>query len=91
MVFVFSELLSVDLLSISFDVIIQIIKVIRDIENTADSVFCSHGAGVNVKWNKVKEFVHLEDIKTVTELAQENYFFKLLNSAKKEGDKPAHK
>ncbi len=32
----------------------------RDVENTADSVFCSHGAGVNVKWNKVPEFVHLD-------------------------------
>lgn len=32
----------------------------RDIENSADSVFCSHGAGVNVKWNKVPEFVHLD-------------------------------
>ncbi len=32
----------------------------RDIENSADSVFCSHGAGVNVKWNKVSEFVHLD-------------------------------
>jgi len=32
----------------------------RDIENSADSVFCSHGAGVNVKWNKVPEFAHLD-------------------------------
>ena len=32
----------------------------HDVENTADSVFCSHGAGVNVKWNKVPEFVHLD-------------------------------
>ncbi|MDO5441088.1 MAG: TetM/TetW/TetO/TetS family tetracycline resistance ribosomal protection protein [Bacillota bacterium] len=32
----------------------------RDVENTADSVFCSHGAGVNVKWNKVPDFVHLD-------------------------------
>jgi len=32
----------------------------RDLENTADSVFCSHGAGVNVKWNKVPEFAHLD-------------------------------
>ncbi len=32
----------------------------RDVENTADSVFCSHGAGVNVKWNKVPDFAHLD-------------------------------
>lgn len=31
----------------------------RDIENTADSVFCSHGAGVNVKWNEVIKHMHL--------------------------------
>lgn len=30
-----------------------------DIENTADSVFCSHGAGYNVKWNEVKSRMHL--------------------------------
>ena len=32
----------------------------RDVENTADSVFCSHGAGVVVKWNHVKDFMHLD-------------------------------
>ena len=31
-----------------------------DTENTPDSVFCDHGAGVTVKWNRVKEFMHLE-------------------------------
>ena len=31
-----------------------------DVENTADSVFCSHGAGVNIKWDKVKDYMHLE-------------------------------
>ena len=30
-----------------------------DVENTPDSVFCSHGAGHTVKWNKVTEFMHL--------------------------------
>ena len=33
-----------------------------DIENTADSVFCSHGAGFNVKWNEVTEHMHMESI-----------------------------
>jgi len=32
----------------------------RDVENSADSVFCSHGAGVNVPWHKVEEFMHLD-------------------------------
>ena len=31
-----------------------------DLENTPDSVFCDHGAGVTVKWNKVTEFMHLD-------------------------------
>ena len=33
-----------------------------DIENTADSVFCSHGAGYNVRWDEVTEHMHLESI-----------------------------
>ena len=32
----------------------------RDVENTADSVFCSHGAGVNVKWDKADGFMHVD-------------------------------
>ena len=31
-----------------------------DLENTPDSVFCAHGAGFNVKWNNVKNYMHLE-------------------------------
>ena len=31
-----------------------------DVENTPDSVFCSHGAGIPVKWNKVQDYMHLE-------------------------------
>ncbi|MDD6188948.1 MAG: TetM/TetW/TetO/TetS family tetracycline resistance ribosomal protection protein [Clostridiales bacterium] len=31
-----------------------------DLENTADSVFCSHGAGVVVKWDKVREYMHID-------------------------------
>ncbi len=30
-----------------------------DIDNSADSIFCSHGAGYNVKWNEVYEHMHL--------------------------------
>ncbi len=30
-----------------------------DIRNTADSVFCSHGAGVVVPWNEVENYMHL--------------------------------
>ena len=31
-----------------------------DLENTPDSVFCAHGAGFNVKWDRVKDYMHLE-------------------------------
>ena len=31
-----------------------------DLENTADSVFCSHGAGYNVRWDEVKSHMHLQ-------------------------------
>lgn len=30
-----------------------------DIENTPDSVFCSHGAGVTVKWYDVEKYMHV--------------------------------
>ncbi|WEV53373.1 TetM/TetW/TetO/TetS family tetracycline resistance ribosomal protection protein [Bifidobacterium sp. ESL0704] len=30
-----------------------------DLENTPDSVFCAHGAGYTVHWNKVPDFAHL--------------------------------
>ena len=33
-----------------------------DVENTADGVFCSHGAGVVVKWDEVCENMHLESV-----------------------------
>ena len=32
----------------------------RDLENPADSVFCSHGAGVNIPWDKVREHMHVD-------------------------------
>lgn len=32
----------------------------RDVENTADSVFCSHGAGVIVKWNEAASHMHIQ-------------------------------
>ena len=32
----------------------------RDTDNPADSVFCTHGAGVNNPWDQVKDYMHLE-------------------------------
>ncbi len=31
-----------------------------DLDNTPDSVFCAHGAGFNVKWHQVKDFMHID-------------------------------
>ena len=31
-----------------------------DLDNTPDSVFCAHGAGFNVKWSEVPQYMHLE-------------------------------
>ena len=31
-----------------------------DLENTPDSVFCAHGAGFNVPWDQVHQYMHLE-------------------------------
>lgn len=31
-----------------------------DIENTADSVFCTHGAGFVVKWDEVADYMHID-------------------------------
>lgn len=31
-----------------------------DVENTPDSVFCAHGGGFTVKWDRVTEYMHLD-------------------------------
>ena len=31
-----------------------------DADNSADSVFCAHGGGFNVRWDKVPEYMHIE-------------------------------
>lgn len=48
-----------------------------DIENTADSVFCAHGAGFIVPWYEVEEYMHVEsgmkeeDAEAAAELREE--------------------
>ncbi len=32
----------------------------RDVENTPDSVFCAHGGGYTVKWDQVREHMHVD-------------------------------
>ena len=39
-----------------------------DTENTPNSVFCSHGAGFNVKWDEVFDYMHLPAMKTEEEV-----------------------
>lgn len=38
----------------------------RDTRNSADSVFCSHGAGIIVPWNEVKQHMHMPSVLTPT-------------------------
>ncbi len=38
-----------------------------DTANSADSVFCAHGAAYNVKWNEVYDHMHLESVLKVKE------------------------
>lgn len=33
-----------------------------DLENPCDSVFCAHGSGFIVKWDQVKDYMHLESV-----------------------------
>ena len=33
-----------------------------DLENTPDSVFCTHGAGFTVKWDQVPQYMHLPSV-----------------------------
>ena len=33
-----------------------------DLDNTPDSVFCAHGAGFSVAWDRVPEYMHLEAV-----------------------------
>ena len=42
----------------------------KDLENTADSVFCSHGAGFVVPWSEVTEHMHLESALKKEEVSQ---------------------
>ena len=51
-----------------------------DIENTADSVFCSHGAGFVVPWNEVINYMHLPYFgDTKEEESEEKAFLRYAN------------
>ena len=44
----------------------------RDTENPADSVFCSHGAGVNVKWDEAPQHMHVASPVSLDEPEEED-------------------
>ena len=43
----------------------------RDTENTADSVFCSHGAGYVVHWDEVRAHAHLDTSRVLAQPEEE--------------------
>ncbi|MBQ8787402.1 MAG: TetM/TetW/TetO/TetS family tetracycline resistance ribosomal protection protein [Oscillospiraceae bacterium] len=51
-----------------------------DLENTADSVFCSHGAGFVVKWDEVPSHAHISGRKERTESAAEEFTVQQVSS-----------
>lgn len=42
-----------------------------DLENPTGSVFCAHGAGFNVPWDKVAEYMHLESFLKSAQVSRE--------------------
>ena len=43
----------------------------RDVDNPADSVFCAHGGGFNVRWDQVRDYMHVDSGLTVQEESEE--------------------
>lgn len=59
----------------------------RDLANTADSVFCAHGAGVIVPWYEVPDYMHVESF--FFKETRESAFEKSVEAAKREAEKRA--
>ncbi len=56
-----------------------------DLDNPADSIFCSHGAGHVVKWNEVRDFLHtFVDGEGLDEVKEESKAFPVQNDFKKQ-------
>lgn len=47
----------------------------RDVDNPSGSVFCAHGAGFVVEWNRVKEYMHVDSgiLREIGEPPREEY------------------
>lgn len=43
----------------------------RDLDNPTGSVFCAHGAGFVVKWDEVRDYMHLDSVLKKTEEQEE--------------------
>jgi len=56
---------------------------LRDVMNSPDSVFCSHGAGVTVPWNQAEQYMHLP--------MKSNSEFRIQNSESKDAGKTTGK
>ena len=59
----------------------------RDLANTADSVFCAHGAGFIVPWYEVPDYMHVESF--FSKETRESAFEKSVEAAKREAEKRA--
>ena len=57
-----------------------------DVENTADSVFCSHGAGHTVKWSEVKNHMHLPAVLSPAPKTQAQSRKRLIESSRSGDD-----
>ncbi|MBE6538552.1 MAG: GTP-binding protein [Ruminococcaceae bacterium] len=55
----------------------------RDPENTADSVFCAHGAGFVCKWNEAEGMMHVENFYRKGQPTEEEWEENAVASAKK--------
>ena len=61
----------------------------RDLDNPTGSVFCAHGAGFNVPWDKVPEYMHIES--QLEKMRVKNAGSRSEISAQNEGEKkPRH-
>lgn len=59
----------------------------RDTDNPADSVFCSHGAGVTVKWDQVRAHMHVD---SGLRLGREERLLQRRLSVRRNGGRRAH-
>ena len=46
----------------------------RDTENPCGSVFCAHGAGFVVEWDRVEEYMHLDNVLSDDDPARQGYW-----------------